>query len=98
MTAVVRSREAAASEAVVLLPYCFFRSRGCPHLHANHSAFADRVLFHHEFDTAWRPSFWHNEVTPEVEAHASPSSTEGVEAELGLADRLLGPDRNKVEV
>ena len=43
--------------AVTVLPYCFFRSRGCPHLAAD---FDDRVLFHHEFDTAWRASYWHN--------------------------------------
>ena len=40
---------------VTVLPYCYFRSRGCPHL-----AGADVVFFHHEFDTAWRPAFWHN--------------------------------------
>lgn len=44
-------------QPVVVLPYCFFRSRGCPHLHER---FEDRVIFHHEFDTSWRPSFWHN--------------------------------------
>ena len=32
--------------------------RGCPHLAA--LPFNDRVLFHHEFDTAWRASYWHN--------------------------------------
>ena len=42
---------------VTVLPYCFFRSRGCAHLK---DAFDDRVIFHHEFDTAWRRSFWHN--------------------------------------
>eukprot|EP00927_Polykrikos_kofoidii_P039449 TRINITY_DN33832_c0_g1_i1.p1 TRINITY_DN33832_c0_g1~~TRINITY_DN33832_c0_g1_i1.p1 ORF type:complete len:426 (-),score=39.50 TRINITY_DN33832_c0_g1_i1:243-1520(-) len=42
---------------VVLLPYCFFRSRGCGHLHRR---FNDTIVFHHEFDTSWRPSFWHN--------------------------------------
>eukprot|EP00928_Gymnodinium_smaydae_P023327 TRINITY_DN19293_c0_g1_i1.p1 TRINITY_DN19293_c0_g1~~TRINITY_DN19293_c0_g1_i1.p1 ORF type:complete len:380 (-),score=30.79 TRINITY_DN19293_c0_g1_i1:25-1164(-) len=42
---------------VVLLPYCFFRSRGCKHLARR---FHDRVVFHHEFDTSWRPSYWHN--------------------------------------
>ena len=40
---------------VTVLPYCYFRSRGCAHL-----AGADVVFFHHEFDTAWRPAFWHN--------------------------------------
>ena len=25
-----------------------------------HLAGADVVFFHHEFDTAWRPAFWHN--------------------------------------
>ena len=43
--------------ALLVLPYCFFRSRGCAHLK---DRFDDRVMFHHEFDTAWRPSFWHN--------------------------------------
>jgi len=47
-----------ASQApVVVLPFCFFRSRGCAHLA---SRFRDEVVFHHEFDTSWRPSFWHN--------------------------------------
>ena len=39
---------------VFVLPYCFFRSRGCGHL----DRFDDQVLFHHEFDTSWRTSFW----------------------------------------
>ena len=43
-------------DGVTVLPYCTFRSRGCAHLAPG----GDRVLFHHEFDTAWRPSFWHN--------------------------------------
>ena len=43
---------------VAVLPYCFFRSRGCAHLQG--PKFNDRVVFHHEFDTDWRPSFWHN--------------------------------------
>ena len=43
--------------AVLVLPYCFFRSRGCPHLLAR---FRDRVAFHHEFDTDWRQAWWHN--------------------------------------
>ena len=43
---------------VTVLPYCFFRSRGCAHLAG--PPYHDRVLFHHEFDTAWRPAFWHN--------------------------------------
>ena len=43
--------------SVLVLPFCFFRSKGCPHLAAR---FGDKVLFHHEFDTDWRPSFWHN--------------------------------------
>ena len=43
---------------VTVLPYCFFRSRGCEHLAG--PPYHDRVLFHHEFDTAWRPAFWHN--------------------------------------
>ena len=42
---------------VLMLPYCFFRSRGCKHLERH---FDDKVIFHHEFDTSWRPSFWHN--------------------------------------
>lgn len=46
-----------AGWSIVVLPYCFFRSRGCPHLQKR---FNDSVVFHHEFDTAWRPSFWHN--------------------------------------
>ena len=95
VTTVTRSG-GADSEAVLLLPYCFFRSRGCPHLHANHSALADRVLFHHEFDTSWRPSYWHNEVTPEVEAHASPTSSPTGE-EQTLADRLwLAPSKEEL--
>ena len=46
---------------VTVLPYCYFRSRGCPHL-----AGADVVFFHHEFDTAWRPAFWHNHYSDEL--------------------------------
>lgn len=42
---------------VTVLPYCFFRSRGCGHLDAEYD---DRVLFHHEFDTDWRPTRFHN--------------------------------------
>ncbi|KAJ8603099.1 hypothetical protein CTAYLR_006688, partial [Chrysophaeum taylorii] len=42
---------------VLVMPYCFFRSRGCGHLQER---WQDRVLFHHEFDTAWRPTFFHN--------------------------------------
>ena len=40
------SRGAVAS--VTVLPYCFFRSRGCAHLV---DRYKDRVIFHHEFDT-----------------------------------------------
>ena len=47
----------AGPAAVLVLPYCFFRSRGCPHLLAR---FRDRVAFHHEFDTDWRQAWWHN--------------------------------------
>lgn len=54
-------RQAAAASRVLVLPYCFFRSRGCGHLNAR---FDDRVIFHHEFETAWRPSFWHNYADP----------------------------------
>jgi len=46
-----------SSDDVVVLPYCFFRSRGCKHIQ---EAFRDTVIFHHEFDTSWRPTFWHN--------------------------------------
>merc|ERR1711972_73053 len=46
---------------VIVLPYCFFRSRGCEHLLQR---FEDKVVFHHEFDTSWRPSFWHNYYEP----------------------------------
>ena len=46
---------------VTVLPYCYFRSRGCAHL-----AGADVVFFHHEFDTAWRPAFWHNHYSDEL--------------------------------
>jgi hypothetical protein len=53
---------------VVVLPYCFFRSRGCGHLSSPDSVWEDRVLFHHEFDTAWRPSYWHNYYQPESES------------------------------
>lgn len=42
---------------MLVLPYCFFRAKGCPHLAAR---FGDKVMFHHEFETDWRPSFWHN--------------------------------------
>ena len=42
---------------IVVLPYCMFRSRGCPHLLER---FSDRTIFHHEFDTDWRLSWWHN--------------------------------------
>merc|ERR1712008_9548 len=49
--------QGASQAPVVVLPYCFFRSRGCAHLA---SRFQDKVVFHHEFDTSWRPSFWHN--------------------------------------
>lgn len=59
---------------VVVLPYCFFRSRGCVHLEAR---FSDRVMFHHEFDTSWRPSYWHNYL-----------DKEGVEAEERLQEGL----------
>ena len=45
------------AEAVLILPYCFFRSRGCGHLV---NKFNDRVIFHHEFETSWRQSYWHN--------------------------------------
>jgi len=45
------------AEAVLVLPYCFFRSRGCSHLMQR---FQDKVIFHHEFDTDWRPSHWHS--------------------------------------
>ena len=34
------------SGAVVVLPYCFFRSRGCGHLSRPGSVWDDRVLFH----------------------------------------------------
>ena len=51
--------------AVLVLPYCFFRSRGCPHLAKR---FDDRVIFHHEFDTDWRPAFWHNYFDPQPAA------------------------------
>ena len=51
----VKMRRGGRGGNVTVLPYCFFRSRGCPHL-----AGADVVFFHHEFDTAWRPAFWHN--------------------------------------
>ena len=27
---------------------------------------ADVVFFHHEFDTAWRPAFWHNHYSDEL--------------------------------
>eukprot|EP00930_Biecheleria_cincta_P050618 TRINITY_DN35808_c0_g1_i1.p1 TRINITY_DN35808_c0_g1~~TRINITY_DN35808_c0_g1_i1.p1 ORF type:complete len:156 (-),score=12.59 TRINITY_DN35808_c0_g1_i1:743-1150(-) len=47
----------AQSSTIIILPYCFFRSRGCAHLVRR---FGDKVIFHHEFDTSWRPSFWHN--------------------------------------
>lgn len=52
--------------AVLVLPYCFFRSRGCPHLAPR---FQDRVVFHHEFDTDWRVAYWHNyhQPAPSVE-------------------------------
>eukprot|EP01052_Picozoa_sp_SAG31_P025123 SAG31_NODE_2184_length_6244_cov_3.004882_5_plen_582_part_00 len=43
--------------AVLILPYCFFRSRGCKHLVAR---FGDKVIFHHEFETVWRTTFFHN--------------------------------------
>ena len=46
---------------VTVLPYCYFRSRGCAHL-----AGADVVFFHHEFDTAWRRAFWHNHYPDEL--------------------------------
>ena len=42
---------------VLMVPVCFFRSRGCDHMRAR---FGDRVIFHHEFETSWRPSYWHN--------------------------------------
>jgi len=45
------------ASSVLVLPYCFFRSRGCGHLLER---FGDVVGFHHEFDTSWRQSFWHN--------------------------------------
>ena len=45
-----------AQGPVLVLPYCFFRSRGCGHL----ARFDDAVIFHHEFETDWRPAFWHN--------------------------------------
>lgn len=35
---------------VLVLPVCFFRSRGCEHLF---ETFGDRVMFHHEFETSW---------------------------------------------
>lgn len=58
VVSVVRPKgDTAGWGTVVLLPYCFFRSRGCPHLLPR---FQDRPIFHHEFDTSWRPSFWHN--------------------------------------
>lgn len=62
---------------VTILPYCFFRSRGCAHLDAN---FDDRVLFHHEFDTAWRPTFWHNYI--EDGKHPAPALGGGAEEDL----------------
>jgi len=49
--------ESNSNESVVILPYCFFRSRGCRHLLAPYN---DTVVYHHEFDTSWRTSFWHN--------------------------------------
>jgi len=39
--------------ALIVLPYCFFRSRGCAHLARN---LEDRVIFHHEFEASWRTS------------------------------------------
>ena len=52
---------ATTAKDVTVLPYCYFRSRGCPHL-----AGADVVFFHHEFDTAWRRAFWHNHYSDEL--------------------------------
>ena len=57
----VKMRRGGRGGNVTVLPYCFFRSRGCPHL-----AGADVVFFHHEFDTAWRPAFWHNHYSDEL--------------------------------
>ena len=54
----VKMRRGGRGGNVTVLPYCFFRSRGCEHLAG--PPYHDRVLFHHEFDTAWRPAFWHN--------------------------------------
>jgi len=56
-SAVTRVR-AGTDDVVTILPYCLFRSRGCAHLAG--PPFRDQVLFHHEFDTRWRRSFWHN--------------------------------------
>ena len=56
-----------SSASVVMLPYCFFRSRGCRH---NQDAYRDTVLFHHEFDTSWRQAYWHNYFKPEP--HGNP--------------------------
>ena len=49
---------ASSGGGVAVLPYCFFRSRGCAHLQG--PKFNDKIVFHHEFDTDWRPSYWHN--------------------------------------
>ena len=54
----VKMRRGGRGGNVTVLPYCFFRSRGCAHLAG--PPYHDRVLFHHEFDTAWRPAFWHS--------------------------------------
>jgi len=46
---------AAAAASVLVLPYCFFRSRGCLHLRQR---YGDRVIFHHEFDTGEERPLW----------------------------------------
>ncbi|KAJ1444444.1 hypothetical protein M885DRAFT_552936 [Pelagophyceae sp. CCMP2097] len=48
----------AGGGAVVLLPFCFCRSRGCRHLGG--APWYDRVVFHHGFETSWRKTFFHN--------------------------------------
>ena len=50
--------EVEEEEEVVVLPYCMLRSRGCSHLAG--LPWEDKVAVHHEFDTVWRVSFWHN--------------------------------------
>mmetsp|Transcript_19859 Transcript_19859/g.55841 ORF Transcript_19859/g.55841 Transcript_19859/m.55841 type:complete len:411 (+) Transcript_19859:60-1292(+) len=55
------STDTSSSSSVVVLPYCFFRGRGCGHLDRR---FSDMVIFHHEFDTSWRRSYWHNYFRP----------------------------------